>query len=722
MSDVSKIKKKGVIYNIKDKVARDELVKKYEKPVEGIPEKDLSKPIRDALNDKQTIVNITAEDVARWNSFNSNIDNKVDKTTTVNGKPLSGDIELDADDVGAVSTEGYIAYSQADKDKLANIQYGAEKNVIKGIKNSNGSVITPEQGYITLPEVNQVEAGNTSPKMNSNTASVGTSSKYAREDHVHPKDTSKINVADIVNNLTTSSTTKVLSAEQGRLLNVQKADKTTTYTKTDVDNALANKQDVINDLSTIRTNAGKGVKNVAFADGTLTITLMDNTSYAINMGGSSGGDDPEGQSYEDLHPNETAYRNRFIQEMNTKAQAIGMTNTTFYDPAGNQPVHHQGTNGKTMANSYPNYWTAGNLWSTPYPYINTMTARDAVKLLMYAKSINTLDQILMVTKGTRVIIKTSSKDQYITVSNGITGANYGPKHPNGMGPYVLLYGDSENSNDDGYEYYGGKPGSYDIDAIKDLKANSLVSLFRSKRTKKMYAVAVFGTSDKNNKSNKFYDAKNILDYIDGAIDNEGNLIWVKEPSFTHNGQGSDRSPGSAIAYQVYPPGTNDETDWNNVVWEGVDWSVGVDWIEQDNVDWTEQDNTKISLVKRYGFNPDGVKSDTGACIHPASVSKLMTMALFVENMSLLTEYQEASEAHSEANDIEKLQKYMRLTIIECDRQPPTGPNLQDGDNLTCYGALLVMSGASSNTIAQAITRVIGEKLLEQDRQNQQSQQ
>jgi len=144
MNDVSKIKKKGVIYNIKDKVARDELVKKYEKPVEGIPEKDLSKPIRDALNDKQTLVNITAEDVARWNSFNSNIDNKVDKTTTINGKPLSGDIELDADDVGAVSTEGYIAYSQADKDKLAGIQYGAEKNVIKGIKNSDGSVITPE--------------------------------------------------------------------------------------------------------------------------------------------------------------------------------------------------------------------------------------------------------------------------------------------------------------------------------------------------------------------------------------------------------------------------------------------------------------------------------------------------------------------------------------------------------------------------------------------------
>ena len=230
----------------------------------------------------------------------------------------------------------------------------------------------------------------------------------------------------------------------------------------------------------------------------------------------------------------------------------------------------------------------------------------------------------------------------------------------------------------------------------------------------MYAVAVFGTSDKNNKANKFYDAKNILDYIDGAIDNKGNLIWENEPSFTHNGQGSDRSPGSAIAYQVYPPGTNDETNWNNVVWEGVDWSV--------EVDWTEQDNTKIRLVERYAFNPDGVESDTGACIHPASVSKLMTMALFVENMSLLTEYQEASEAHSEANDIEKLQKYMRLTIIECDRQPPTGPNLQDGDNLTCYGALLVMSGASSNTIAQATARVIGEKLLEQDRQNQQSQQ
>jgi len=239
-----------------------------------------------------------------------------------------------------------------------------------------------------------------------NTASVGNSSKYAREDHVHPKDTSKINVSDIADNLTTSSATKVLSAKQGSILNVQKADKATTYTKTDVDNALANKQDVINDLSTIRTNAGKGVKNVAFADGTLTITLMDNTSYAINMGGSSGGDDPEEQSYEELHPNETKYRNRFIQEMNTKAQDIGMEHTVFYDPAGNQPVHYQGSKGDTMANLYPNYWTAGNLWSTPY--INTMTARDAIKLLMYAKSIPELNQILMTTIGTSVVITTSS--------------------------------------------------------------------------------------------------------------------------------------------------------------------------------------------------------------------------------------------------------------------------------------------------------------------------
>jgi D-alanyl-D-alanine carboxypeptidase len=77
--------------------------------------------------------------------------------------------------------------------------------------------------------------------------------------------------------------------------------------------------------------------------------------------------------------------------MNTKAQAIGMEHTVFYDPAGNQPVHYKGKDGVTMANlnDNENYWSQGNLWSTPY--INTMTAKDAIKLLMYAKSINTLD-------------------------------------------------------------------------------------------------------------------------------------------------------------------------------------------------------------------------------------------------------------------------------------------------------------------------------------------
>jgi hypothetical protein len=51
-------------------------------------------------------------------------------------------------------------------------------------------------------------------------AAVGISAKWATEDHVHPSDTSRIAVADLVDDLTTGGAAKVLSAEQGKTLKI----------------------------------------------------------------------------------------------------------------------------------------------------------------------------------------------------------------------------------------------------------------------------------------------------------------------------------------------------------------------------------------------------------------------------------------------------------------------------------------------------------------------
>ena len=79
------------------------------------------------------------------------------------------------------------------------------------------------------------EAATATPLMDG-TAAVGTSTKYAKEDHVHPSDSSKADKA------TTLAGYGITNA----------------YTKTEVDTALAGKQATISDLATIRSGASAG--------------------------------------------------------------------------------------------------------------------------------------------------------------------------------------------------------------------------------------------------------------------------------------------------------------------------------------------------------------------------------------------------------------------------------------------------------------------------------
>ena len=100
-------------------------------------------------------------------------------------------------------------YTTAEKNKLGAIAENAQVNVIETIK-KNGTAITPvdkavdiavptktsdlnnDSGYITAADIPaSVQPSTTTPKMNG-TAAVGTETKFARGDHVHPSDSTKV--------------------------------------------------------------------------------------------------------------------------------------------------------------------------------------------------------------------------------------------------------------------------------------------------------------------------------------------------------------------------------------------------------------------------------------------------------------------------------------------------------------------------------------------------
>ena len=117
------------------------------------------------------------------------LDDKVDKVT---GKGLSTN-----------------DYTTAEKNKLKDVASGAQVNVIETVKVNNTALtpsskavnitvptktsdITNDSGFITTADIPEgAAASTTTPKMNG-TAAVGTETTFARGDHVHPSDTSRV--------------------------------------------------------------------------------------------------------------------------------------------------------------------------------------------------------------------------------------------------------------------------------------------------------------------------------------------------------------------------------------------------------------------------------------------------------------------------------------------------------------------------------------------------
>lgn len=154
-------------------------------------------------------------------------------------------------------------YTTAEKNKLSGIASGAEVNKIDLIK-VNGtsqtitskavdiavptktSDITNDSGFITIADVPEgAAASSTTPKMDG-TAAVGTEVAFARGDHVHPKDTTKANLASPTFTGTPAAPTAAAGTNTTQIATCAfvttavstKANSADVYTKTEIDTKL----------------------------------------------------------------------------------------------------------------------------------------------------------------------------------------------------------------------------------------------------------------------------------------------------------------------------------------------------------------------------------------------------------------------------------------------------------------------------------------------------
>lgn len=144
-----------------------------------------------------------------WEKIKNLVATKVDK---VEGKGLSTN-----------------DYTSAEKTKLSGIATGAQVNVLEGIQKNGDTVtitnkianitvptktsdITNDSGYITSSSV--PTATTTTPKMDG-TASVGSETKWAKGDHVHPTDTTRVPTTRKVNGHALSADVTVTKGDVG---------------------------------------------------------------------------------------------------------------------------------------------------------------------------------------------------------------------------------------------------------------------------------------------------------------------------------------------------------------------------------------------------------------------------------------------------------------------------------------------------------------------------
>lgn len=123
-------------------------------------------------------------------------------------------------------------FTTAEKEKLAAIAAGAQVNVIETIK-VNGTAqsvtdkavdikvptktsdITNDSGFITVADIPEGAAASTTVPLMDGTASVGTELAFARGDHTHPSDTSRVPITRTINGKALSADVTLAPADIG---------------------------------------------------------------------------------------------------------------------------------------------------------------------------------------------------------------------------------------------------------------------------------------------------------------------------------------------------------------------------------------------------------------------------------------------------------------------------------------------------------------------------
>ena len=146
--------------------------------------------------------------------------------------------KVDKEDGKGLSTNDY---TTNEKNKLSGIASGAQVNVLESVK-VNGTALSitgkavnvtvptkvsdidNDSGFITIADVPEGAAGTTTtPKMDG-TAAVGTETAFARGDHVHPHDSTKVDVVDGMglshNDYTDTEKSKLSGIAAGAQVNV----------------------------------------------------------------------------------------------------------------------------------------------------------------------------------------------------------------------------------------------------------------------------------------------------------------------------------------------------------------------------------------------------------------------------------------------------------------------------------------------------------------------
>lgn len=201
-------------------------------------------------------------------------------TTDLNGK-------VDKVDGKGLSTNDY---TTAEKNKLNAIASGAQVNVIETVKVNNAALtpsnkavnitvptktsdITNDSGFITAADVPEGAAATaTTPKMDG-TAAVGSETAFARGDHIHPSDTSRVPTTRKVAGHALSADVTLVKGDVG-LGNVDNTADTDKPVSTAQQTALNGKVDKV-------TGKGLSTNDYTTAEKTKLAAFGDASTYAL---------------------------------------------------------------------------------------------------------------------------------------------------------------------------------------------------------------------------------------------------------------------------------------------------------------------------------------------------------------------------------------------------------------------------------------------------------